>query len=210
MALKHINARYQDSEVFSPAYLITVTSSSHGSVVARLPQEVSFQIRSDWQAAIAGEPFGHTANIVAGEISGYSLKTQRMTAQTWLGNSPLEITLPLDFQAEINSQLEVVDPIIRLCQMALPKPGGNTGIGGESFIQPGPRIFGIADNANDTIIIKIGKFIQFSKVIIVNVSPVYKTQDMSKDHKPLRASCSMTFRSMFTLTSSDFAHQFIK
>lgn len=205
-------SRQNNVEKFSPNFLVTIFSSVHGGVVARLPEELQFQLSSEWDTPLLqGGGVGGILESLVQEGFGVSTKTQFASAQVWSGSSPIEITLPLEFYAENNPRLEVIDPIIKLAKMALPRKSGGNGASERGlFVPPGPRIFGFNTQniQNDQITIDIGNFLNFKKVVIVSVNPVFKTRDMLASGEPLSVTCEVVFRSMFSLTGEDFESMF--
>ncbi|NNK83724.1 MAG: hypothetical protein HKO92_11425 [Flavobacteriaceae bacterium] len=200
-----ISDRQSDTRYFSPNFLVLISSSANDSrVVARLPEELQMQLASEWDTPLVGSTPGWL-EIGAQELLGKSFRTQFASSQVWSGSSPIEITLPLEFYAESNPKTEVISPIVELAKMALPRKSGEGG----QFIPPGPRIFGLREQTgNDFISIEIGNFLIFTKVIITQVNPTFVTRDMTKLGLPLKASCEVTFRTMFSLSGGDFARMF--
>ena len=199
--------RQNDTRFFSNNFLVTIYSSAHGSVVARVPEEFIIQLQSEWDTPLLSSEAGFVETAV--QQLGRSIKIQYASAHVWTGSSPTEITLPLEFYAERNPKLEVVEPIVRLARMALPSGGQGRGF----FKPPGPRIidvekFGIDNIANDQITISVGKFLKFTQVVVTNVNPTFITRDMGKAGYPLRATCEIVFRSLFSLTGEDLAEMF--
>ena len=200
--------RQNDTRFFSPNFLVTVFSSVHNGVVARLPEELQMSLTSEWDTPLLSSGASALETLVQNGF-GKSTRTQFASAQVWSGSSPIEITLPLEFYAEENPKLEVVEPIVRLSKMALPRRGStDKGL----FTPPGPRIFKVdtrqLSNKHDDITISVGNFLTFNRVIITNVNPTFITRDMTQDGLPLRATCEVTFRSMFSLSGDDFSSMF--
>lgn len=201
--------RQNDPRLFSNHFLVTIYSCVHQGVVARVPEEVSIQLSSEWDTPLLQGGSGGFLEVGFQELLGKSTKTQFASAQVWSGSSPIDITLPLEFYADQNPKTEVIDPIVRLAKMALPRKSGkgnNQGL----FTPPGPRIFGLKNGSsgNDQISIDIGNFLNFKKVIITAVNPTFVTRDLTKNGLPLKATCEVTFRSMFSLTGDEFAGMF--
>ena len=206
-----ISARQSNTNEFSTNFLVKINSSVNGAVVARAPEEVSLRLSSEWDTAL-GQSTSSNLGILGAEVAGTSIRTQFSSAQVWSGNSPIEITLPLEFYSESSSREEVINPIVKLAKMALPRKGGSINIPGIGevgvFIPPGPRIFNLQNDANDQITIQFGNFVTFRKVIITEVEPVFVTRDMHSSGFPLRARCEITFRTIFSLTGDAFQEMF--
>lgn len=196
-------SRQNDTRYFSNNFLATVYSSRHGGVVARAPEELSIQLSSEWDTPLLQSGVSGAIEIGLQELANRSVRTQFASAQVWSGSSPIEITLPLEFYAESDPKLEVIDPIIKLAKMALP---GSVGKNFGQFVPPGPKIFDFT--SGDQISIDIGNFLNFQKVLIIGVNPTFITRDMTQKGLPLKATCEVTFRSMFSLTGNDFAGMF--
>lgn len=196
---------YNYSDLFTVIIKSSNTAGNKGyTVTARLPQEIQLQLSSVWDSPFVQS----TGNALVESLSnavGVSSKLQYASAQIWSGSSPIEITLNLEFYAESDPAREVLQPIIQLSRMALPRLAGTKK--GGLFSPPGPRIFTLdidgQDTSGDKITIKIGKFMNFTNVIITDVSPVFSTKDMGRAGIPLKASCSITFRSMYTFTGAE-------
>lgn len=207
--IKNMSNRHNDEVKFSKHFLIFIKSTANNShVVCRAPEDLSLQLTSDWDNAIDGGSVASVIELGAQEALGRSTKSQFASAQIWAGTSPINITISLEFHAEENPRQEVLNPIIELTKMALPRQSGSGGSKG-LFVPPGPRIFNKDGTSNDNISITLGNFLQFRKVIITDVSPVFSTRDMGKDGIPLRAKCDVTFRTSFSLTGADFENMFI-
>lgn len=204
-------------DLISSHYILSIASSKHGNVKARLPEKISIALSSDWKSALDNNDAA--GSITAGavqEIFGKSTTVQKFSAQIWSGNSPIELTLPLEFRAGYepgsvsktasseDAYKDVIAPIKRLYKMCLPR--GSTGL----MEPPGPRIFNKDDTSllskrkdnGDSIIIKIGNFLVFQKVIVTAVSAEFDGQ-MSQDGFPMSARAEVTFRTMYSLVTSE-------
>lgn len=201
----------QKKDDFSNVFLVTIKASSgldDVSVIARLPEEIQMQLASEWDTPFLQSGGTGILEVAAQTLGGVSTKTQFASAQVWSGSSPIELTLPLEFYAQENATRDVVQPIVALAEMALPRTS-NRGEGG-LFTPPGPRVFAkFGKLQGDTnITVQIGSFLTFKRVIITTVNPTFVTRDMTQDGAPLRATCEVTFRSMFTLTGDQLRENF--
>ena len=197
--------RQRNTDSISNNFLVIIKSTVHGTVVARLPEEVQMQLSSEWDTPFLQGSGNQLVEVAAQTIFNVSTKTQLASGQVWSGSTPIELTLPLDFYADENSTLEVIEPVVKLAKMALPRLSG--GIGG-FYTSPGPRIFPRQKNPGDNITIKLGNFLNFKQVIVVSVNPNFVVRDLTPTGEPLRCSCDITFRSMYTLTGNELQSQF--
>lgn len=200
--------RHRNPELFSPNYLVYIKSDRHNcTVVARAPQELSLSLNSEWDTPLAQNGISSVVEVAIQEGLNLSKQHQYASAQVWSGSSPIEITLDLEFQAEEDPVREVVQPIINLGKMLLPELKGDQGDLG-FFTPPGPKVFNKGRQFEDFITVSLGGFMVFKKVIVLSVNPVYNVRDMGVSGLPLRATCSVTFRTYLSLTGSDFASMF--
>lgn len=226
---KSNSERQNDSTRFNPDFFTLISSSQHGNVVARLPEEVPISISSEWESPLSS--FGglktKVADFTLRETTGLTLKNQLFSSQIWSGSSPIEMTVPLEFYADRDPSREVIQPIIRLAKMALPRYNNNPDLKNiltydnkqlplKPLTAPGPTIFDEENEfvKSDEIVIQLGNFLKFKRVIITNININFNTRDLvgntrySKG-KPLRASCELTFRTIQSLTGEDFFSMFI-
>jgi hypothetical protein len=203
--------RQNRENYFSSNFLVFIKSTFNGVVVGRLPEEISMQLSSEWDTPLLSSGVS-PVEVLLQEGLGKSTKTQLASAQVWSGSAPIDITIPLEFYADKDPRKEVIQPIINLTKMALPRKSGDTK--GGLFTPPGPRIFRKNtrkfSKLSDLINIDIGNFMNFNKVIITSVNPTFTTRDMTQNGKPLKSSCEITFRTMFSLTGDDFETMFKK
>ena len=202
-------ARQTDETYFSPHYTMEINSSRHGIVKARVPEQIQMQITSEWDS-ILGSSGLTSIGVLVSELSKFSTRNEFTSALAWAGNTPIELTIPLEFYAESHAEEEVIEPIRKLGRMAL--PGSKSLFNGNIilFSPPGPRLFDLGDATSDDIIIQIGNFLYFTQVVIVGINPTFSTKDLSPEGFPLRASCDVTFRTVLTLTYDKYSRLFPK
>jgi hypothetical protein len=109
-------------------YVVYITSSRYGSVLAWLPDDVRISVVSSWgpivsniESALANY-VGSNLGTIPGHEGGAAFFSKKLTAQEWRGVEPLVLQLPLHFFAIKDANLEVIEPIKRLLKMSLPKP----------------------------------------------------------------------------------------
>jgi hypothetical protein len=185
-----------------PTYLIYVSSSQHGTVVSRAPQNIALSVDAEWEPALNLGSVGNVALLALQEGLGITPRYKFTTAQIWTGQSPIEISLELQFQAEESSRKDVIDPILALMKMAMPRPS-DTGL----LKPPGPRLFNSKPEDNDRIVVEIGNFLSFDAVSVIDVSPNYDLL-MSVDDEPMSATCTVRFRTIYALNTEEIQRMF--
>lgn len=101
------------------------------SIEAYLPQDISFNTEGSWEAPFQGL-VNSSGLAVLTSLGGFSLKSQALSQQVWMGVEPLQFTLKLQFIARTDARKEVLDPIQKLLEMVSPSTNGAT------FVPPGP------------------------------------------------------------------------
>lgn len=196
----------------SLAYSVNITNGKN-TVIGLLPEKFDLDVSSDWETPLApGAAFGYLGALVRFGLAelGVSAVSKWQTVALWSGTSPIYVTLPITFIADSpgEARTRVVEPIKQLIQMALPHDISN------GFLKPpGPKPDGgyasekLGVTGDENIIVRIGKFIMFQKVIILGVSPSY---DLILDEQglPMRASCTVRFRTYNTPTKEDMEKVF--
>ncbi len=193
------------------------SSSSPGKpIVANLPASVRISVASDWSAPFADKAEGGLSNLVG--LLGASLKTKALSAQRWVGSSPIEVTIPFVLIAQDDPKIDILQPIAELTKLCLPDA-----VDGERFIPPGTnflnyikgksptidngieKVKALSSNKQweaitapgETITVEIGGFIIFSPVVMLSVNPTLHTQRLHHSGLPLKAEVEITFR-MYT------------
>jgi hypothetical protein len=109
-------------------YIVYITSSRYGSVLAWLPDDVRISVVSSWGPIVSNVEnalanyVGSNLGAFSGHAGGATFFSKKLTAQEWRGVEPLVLQLPLHFFAVKDANLEVIEPIKRLLKMSLPKP----------------------------------------------------------------------------------------
>lgn len=185
------------------------SSKTSGEVEAWLPENVEFDITSDWVTPLAGA--GSVELLGVASAFHVSPIAQFMSVAIWTGSSPIVLTLPLQFVAENPGEsAKIINDIKFLMKLALPGHIDKNLLGFTTTIltPPGPNPVGditsnyTLDGGSESITVKIGNFIQFKDVIVLRVSPSFSSY---LDHSglPMRASVSLTFRSFNTPTKTN-------
>lgn len=130
-----------------PDYKVIIRSEREGSnkdgskevieIVADVPEEFMFDVAAQYEAPFSSglAPAGWERSNTALRMLGMSLTNQTMTAQVWQGNTDVQFSLPLVFQAETDASKEVLEPIINLMKLTMPIEKERGGL----LESPGPR-----------------------------------------------------------------------
>lgn len=165
-----------------------------------IPEDVTLSTRAEY-APPMGDILNNLpswASALAG-MAGMSPQFQAMSVQTWTGSSPLELTIPILLVAESNAYNEVVLPMLSLQKLCLPSkgPSGN-------LIPPGPVLFeGMSPMEGDEIEVRIGSFVTFKKVVMLDVQANPKNIPAIGSKAPMRATINVTFRTHTVVTREE-------
>ena len=197
-------------------FKISITSNRlKEPIESWLPEDIEFEVNSDWDTPFAAG-FSRLNNILS--VFNTSTLAQWNTISLWQGNSPIQITIPMQFIAENEGEAKtkVIDRVRDLVKLTLPSLSEGEGIGSRvsNFLgiltPPGPNPVGNAlkgvsfGPGGEDINVNIGNFLRFSRVIVLRVNPVFSTLLDSKGY-PMRASASVTFRTFNTPVKNDMA-----
>lgn len=207
----------------SNSYFVVINSSKHGIVKARIPDKIDFAVRSEW-SHLFPNPSSSIANFAAA-FFGITSSTEVATMQVWQGTTPIEIRLDLEFVAEYNAEVEIVDNIKKLSKMVLPKRGssedsspGGIPLPSALLRAPGPRVdikdipFNLTDinfsPDSDVITVDIGEFLRFRGVIMRSLAIEFDGSMLRTGH-PIKARCQVEFSTFFVVVAESFDRLFI-
>lgn len=127
----------------------------------------------------------------AADIAPDSLRFQKMSRSYWQSNSPISLTLPLEFRAVDNAKADVHEVWWRLHALNLPRKGG-----GNSLVPPGPT-------GRRYISVAVGRFLRMHNVIVKTVnSDMRMIQD--SQGVPVKMVVSVTFETDRIVTYEDW------
>lgn len=196
-----------------PQYIVTIQNASNWVVKAILQEGLSFSTSSKWEPFISPS-FSESANMI-GQLFHVSLVPRWASRRIWKGTEPLTIQLKLKFEAINNAWSEVVRPCKRLQQMVLPSTlQGKIPL----IVPPGPWPFSFNDDiiknysashigaefntffgVGDVIMIRIGRLIRFSNVIVSEVQ-VNMAPKLTVDGHPISSDVIITFQTYEIMT----------
>lgn len=156
------------------------------SIKCSIPQEFETGFSSDWESSL-GDAMGAMDPRLQ-LASGTVFLPKMLVPQTFVSNSPIEMTLPFKFRAEVDAQTEVVDKVRKLMTISSPSRTKTTSI----YHPPGP-LLGTGALQGDKISIQIANFIKFDNVIITNVNARWNMQ-LTPEGLPISAEVDVAFK----------------
>lgn len=195
----------------NPNYKVRIVQNGGPMVEAFVPETFQLSVTSAFGPAFGQEIQGSTVGKIAQMGAGLSISSQAMTAQIWQGTQPIEMSLELEFVADSDPTSQVSEPIQKLLQMTMPSKGF-----GPVLAPPGPKYVSSIDwkafepakrGAEKQISIDIGRFLFFDNVVIESVNTTFHSM-MHKSGVPLRATCSISFKTFFVQLSDNIPDLF--
>lgn len=161
------------AEIKKP-FLVAI-SSGDTRVEAQLPETVDLNLEQEWENPFKLEinPFLKAAfEFVTGKFGQRkSLTWDHNLLYTYMGGSPLQFALTLEFIAENNVQKDIVEPIKKLMKLSTPSSGGDL-VGGKLKAML---------NAPPQVSISIGNILYIQEAIITQVQPPFGRPLVSGD-----------------------------
>lgn len=126
-----------------------------------------------------------------------------LTGHSWIGSTPVNGQLVLEFIAIEDPELEVISPIRELYKLTAPTEV----LGGAILLPPGPSVIGSL-LGGDNVKITIGNILVFDNVFISDVNAdidtrLSKSKDTRRDKKILHAKVDVTFTTFYSVTDKD-------
>ena len=184
---------YITSKGKNPNYRVQISCPGHDIIIVTdMPEQVGFGVSSDWESLlpyklsdILGQGIVALASQAAPKI-GLQAQSQDLSFQSWLGTSPIELPLKLEFNAQKSAVDDVYLPISLLASLAMPINGrGNT------LWAPGPAQGG---NGNDySVHVRLGRMMAWVDCIITSANPSFDIR-LADDGYPISGEIDLTFR----------------
>lgn len=188
----------------SPLYKLQIQyGNTMDYIVAWIPAEFSITINSEWEAIFANtveeglEASARNTKYAglakgASAIVGTVPRFQAQTAQQWMGNSPVELDIPLKLRAITDAKNDVSAIMKKLFEITLPDTTVE-----QVFIAPSSSIsrFGAFTGLSQDrrVSVHIGKFISIPDVVITRVDNTIHSM-YAKDGHPISIDCTVSFR----------------
>lgn len=189
-------------------YKITISCPGHGiDIICDMPEQITMATQSDWESlmnySLAGAldaAIGGSGKLIAGLASAgskaFNAQLQALSFQVWMGTSPIEFPLQIQFNAKKSALNDVYKPMGMLGAMVLP-----INKGGGVLFPPGPSIGGVAGGYG--VHIRLGRLILFKECIITSSQATYDTR-LDKDGVPISGEMEITFRTSTVYGHKDF------
>ena len=192
----------------NPNYMCQISCNGHGlDILADLPENLNLGVQSDWESPLPSTLAGMLDRVTGGAASsianaiGTSPQSQHMSYQMWMGTTPIEIPLTLQFDADKSALEDVYRPIVAIMQMVLPINGG-----GGLLYPPGPKgglvgAFGGREGYGVTV--RVGRMMLFPDCIISSASQTFDSR-LDAAGFPIAGTVECTFRTSIVYGTADF------
>ena len=208
---------------YSVVFKATPKDTAVSSIVigAWLQEKIKFEVSSEWEPLVDMSGISSADNFF--QLFGVSINSTFSSRRKWKGSQPISIFFNLRFEALSDTKKEVIEPCLRLQQLALPTRGA-VNVSGESFLlqPPGPNPFYLEAassikvgghqlfGAGEVIEIDVGQgFLKFGTssdgngVVIKNVKVEFDNR-MSEDG-PIGATVNLEIQTYEMLTRDKLA-----
>jgi len=186
---------YNCAKSENPNYWCLIQCPGHGlDIITDMPEQLTFGVSSEWDSRL---PYSLASILdsatlgLAGRLSdavGWNPQNQYMSYQMWMGTTPIEIPLTLNFDHESDAQVDVFEPISKL--MALQFPINRMG----GFLTPpGALRGGQEGDADYAIHIKLGRMMHFLNCMMVSGNETLDAR-LDKNGFPISGQVEATFR----------------
>lgn len=182
----------------NPNYWCHIQCPKHGlDIITDIPEQLTFGVSSEWDSRL---PYSLSSIIdsatagIGGRIVdsiGWNGQNQFLSYQMWMGTTPVEIPLTLNFDHESDALVDVYEPISKL--MALQFPINTWDIGGGILFPPGPLRGGQEGDSDYSIHIKVGRMMHFLNCIMVSGNETLDSR-LDKNGFPISGQVECTFR----------------
>lgn len=195
-------------------YVMRISQVGGGKVKAYVPETFQLTVTSSFSQPFGQGLMGTKLGDATQMLGIGALTNQAMTAQTWSGTAPIDMSLEIEFIAENDPASEVMQPIIELLKMTMPSKGAS----GFLLDPPGPSYKSIVSweafegtkgggGAKGQITATIGNFLKFDNVVIESVNTTFHSM-MHRSGIPLRATCAVQFKTFFIQLKDDIRRIF--
>lgn len=185
-------------------YAVKIGCQSQGvEIIAEMPEQLSFGVQSDWESRLPSTLSSLLGSIplIGGRLEqgqnllGLNRQFQDLSFQMWMGTSPIEIPLTLQFDAEESALNDVYRPIQALASMALPSQRGGY------LIAPGPIRGGNGDD--NAVTLNIGRMFTFLDCIMVSCEQTLDSR-LDEDGYAIAGTANITLRTGMVYGKTDW------
>jgi len=202
-----------DGEALANRYKISIFIGDKFRVIGLMQDKTSIRISSTWESPSINIDSNVELGVQAlGSFLNrpISLNTQVMSRRVWRGNSPVEMTLELNFEGLSDSVTEVMMPCALLCKLISPGADNDATVADKSvrlpFLSPpGPSPFN--PNGGENVTIWIGSYLKFVNVIVKDINTEFDSR-IGVDGNPVGAKATVTFQTYEILTKESIDNVF--
>ena len=188
------------------------------SVYASIPEQFNMHLASDWASLLSSAHIsqlvgaalpGRAANVAIGAASlakdlfAYTDVMPSLTHLVWQSTSPINITIPFQFNAIEDEEIDVINPMVTLGKLVLP-----------SFTKanilrvPGPTLLKSDKHGSPyKISLRLGTGIKLPDVIITSVSLTFDSM-FTKSGKAISAQADVSISTSRIYTKTDLEKMF--
>lgn len=197
-----------------------------------VPADFQITLQSEWGPLFptmsASELAGQAFNSDLGRIetiakaAGASTKTRFLSAQAWQGPAYLQLSLPIQINAYVDTKKEVIDKLVQVSKFATPTVA-DTGM----MVAPGPApLAAIGVEAasllslnglqaqlskideDQMIYVQIGRFFRMTPCIVTNVTAAFSGQPEDVTGNPMGIDLNLELSSYYAVTHEDLLKWF--
>lgn len=185
----------------NPNYYVDMNCQGHGvRIICEMPEQITGGITSDWESLL---PY-KLSNLLGGAIGSLAnsfavVPQQQLTSfQSWMGTSPIELPLQLQFDAKEDAFEDVFKPIMTLKALGAPVNGS-----GGYLWAPGPVGFGNSVTGTGYgIDVRLGKMLFLKDCILRSANETFNTM-LDERGYPISGEIELTFSSSYVLGHVD-------
>lgn len=196
---------YNCAKSKNPNYWCIIQCPGHGiDIITDIPEQLSIGVSSEWDSALPYKLSEILDTFTAGiggklpGVFGIDPQQQMLSFQMWMGTTPIEIPLTLNFDHESNAQVDVFEPVTKLMALQFPISRG-----GGFLFPPGPLRSGKGGDADYAIHVRLGRIMYFMNCIMVSGNQVFDSR-MDKNGFPISAQVEATFRTAMVYGHMDW------
>lgn len=197
-----------------------------------VPADFQITLQSEWGPLFptmsAAELAGQWTNTGLGMIetiakaAGASTKTRFLSAQAWQGPAYLQLSLPIQINAYVDTKKEVIDKLVEVSRFATPtvtdmgimvapgpSPLAALGVEGASMLSlDGLQAQLGTINEDQMIYVQIGRFFRMTPCVVTSVTSAFAGQPEDGTGNPMGIDLNLELSSYYAVTHEDLSKWF--